>query len=216
MKHVKTLKNNQDALAIVTALGAEKIQTVQNHKMRILSIAESLQAKQVFFKLDWHKKSGKLWVSLDYSAWQGACENVQLLKLMDFKAANYPETEQETIGRMIGKANQYIYGVPNGLLIDLTATRAKIDKSNGFDISESSGGVHRHSQGDIYPIIPFSKGLNGERKFYLYGSHVVHAETITNQQLQDFVEILRGNNHAEKIKVANWFVKNGYPYGSNY
>ncbi len=216
MKYAKTLKSNQDVLVIVTALGAEKIQTVQNHKIKILSIAESLQAEQVFFKLAWHKMGGKLWISLDYSAWQGDCQNVQLLKLMDFKAANYPETEQETIKRMIGKAKQYLFAIPQGQYIDLTATRAAIDSANGFDISESSGGVHKHSQGDLYPIIMFSKGINAERQFYLYGSHVIHKESVTNQQIADFVEILRGNNHAEKIKVVNWFVKNGYPYGSDY
>ena len=81
-----------------------------------------------------------------------------------------------------------------------------------FDISEAFGGVHKHSQGEHYPIIKFQFGFCGCYDAYLLGSYFVTADKLSNPK--SLAEQFRNANILGRTNIYNWFVANGYPYNS--
>ena len=81
-----------------------------------------------------------------------------------------------------------------------------------FDISEAVGGVHKPSQGAIYPIIPFQYGLYGCHEAYLLGGYFVNAQQLSNPKA--LAEQFREATILGRTNIYRWFVENGYPYNS--
>ena len=81
-----------------------------------------------------------------------------------------------------------------------------------FNISESTGGVHKHPQGEHYPIIKFQYGSYGRYEAYLLGSYFVNASDLSNPKA--LAKQFREATILGRTNIYNWFVANGYPYNS--
>ena len=81
-----------------------------------------------------------------------------------------------------------------------------------FEISEAVGGVHKHSQGEHYPIIKFQFGFYGCHDAYLLGSYFVNARDLSNPKA--LAEQFREATILGRTNIYRWFVENGYPYNS--
>ena len=81
-----------------------------------------------------------------------------------------------------------------------------------FNISEATGGVHTHSQGEHYPIIHFQFGYCGCYDAYLLGGYFVTADMLSNPK--SLAEQFREANILGRTNIYQWFVENGYPYNS--
>ena len=81
-----------------------------------------------------------------------------------------------------------------------------------FNISESTGGVHKHSQGEHYPIIRFQYGNFGCHDAYLLGSYFVNASDLSNPKR--LAEEFREATILGRTNIYNWFKENGYAYNS--